>query len=289
MNHPITKVIVLGAGTMGKGIAQWFCQSGVSVQLTDVNHNALIESYKSIVASWDQLEKKGKFTKNEIEDFKKRLNHAGKAELDKHTDLVIEAIVEDLQIKTNVFKEYDQYFSPNTIFASNTSSIPIASLCKDLSPLRKKRFLGLHFFNPATIMKLVEVIETPWVENSVTQNLCDFFQTNKKETAICQDRPGFIVNRIARNFYGEALRIAKVDDESRYKEVDEALKIVGGFKMGPFELMDLIGVDVNFQVSQSVWNSFFQEPRFTPHPLQKQMVDSGRHGIKTKQGFYKYE
>ena len=289
MFHQIEKVVVLGAGTMGKGIAQWFCQNGIKVQLTDVNHQALIESYNSILASWDKLQAKGKFDQFQIETFKKNLSHAGKAELDPHADLIIEAIVEDKDVKRSVFKEYDEHFAEKTIFASNTSSIPIASLCHDMSVKRRSRFLGLHFFNPATLMKLVEIIKTPWTDEKIVTELENFFNKAGKETAQCQDRPGFIVNRVARNFYGEALRIAKHDDEEVYKAIDSTMKEVGGFKMGPFELMDLIGVDVNYQVSNSVWNAFYNEARFTPHHLQKQMVDSGRHGRKTKQGFYKYE
>lgn len=289
MNSTINNIVVLGAGTMGRGIAQWFAQQGVQVQLTDINHNFLVESIQKLNQSWDKLSQKGKFTAQEVENFKASVVASGKADLNNNADLVIEAIIEDSKIKKSVFAEYDTYFNENTLFASNTSSIPIASLASELSEKRKARFIGLHFFNPAPIMKLVEIIATPWTDKEVIKNLDDFFTQKGKVPAKCLDRPGFIVNRVARNFYGEALRIAQVDDESIYKAVDETMKNVGGFRMGPFELMDLIGVDVNLDVSQSVWNSFFQEDRFAPHPLQKQMVDSGRHGKKSKQGFYRYE
>lgn len=289
MSFDGSKIVVLGAGTMGAGIAQWFAQNGAKVQLTDIDHHFLDKSIEKIYQSWDKLQEKGKFKHEDVTQFKLNLTKAGKADLDKHANLVIEAIVENLEIKKTVFAEYDKFFNEMTIFASNTSSISIASLASDLSSKRKERFLGLHFFNPATIMKLVEIIKTPWLNENVCKNLEKYFQQKGKRTALCQDRPGFIVNRVARNFYGEALRIAKIDNEEKFKEIDTIMKNVGGFKMGPFELMDLIGIDVNFDVTQSVWNSYYQEARFQPHLLQKQMVDAKRFGRKTKQGFYRYE
>src|SRR5690606_33850030 len=155
-----------------------------------------------------------------------------------------------------------------------------------VSQARKARFLGLHFFNPAPIMKLVEVIKGEQSDATLCQDLYRWFDEKGKKPALCKDSPGFIVNRVARNFYGEPLRIVEEDDQEKMKDVDRVLKEVGGFRMGPFELMDLIGIDVNYSVTCSVWNAYQQEPRFAPHALQKKMVDEGRLGRKSKRGFY---
>jgi 3-hydroxybutyryl-CoA dehydrogenase len=154
---------------------------------------------------------------------------------------------------------------------------------------RKSRFIGLHFFNPATIMKLVELIKGEQTDSQLCEELYSWFDAKGKKPALCKDSPGFIVNRVARNFYGEPLRIVEEDNEEKMKEVDHILKEVGGFKMGPFELMDLIGIDINYSVTCSVWEAYGKEPRFTPHHLQKKMVNENRLGRKTKHGFYKYD
>jgi 3-hydroxybutyryl-CoA dehydrogenase len=285
----LSKVAVIGAGTMGNGIAQWFTQCGAQVELTDVNSEALKKAQDKTFASWDKLAAKGKFTTDQTEQFKSNYKTCTIDELNPSTDLVIEAIIENIDIKVELFKKLDQHFAGDTFFASNTSSIPIASMASQLSESRKSKFVGIHFFNPAPIMKLVEIIKTPWVAKKNLSFLENWFEEQGKKPALCNDRPGFIVNRVARNFYGEALRIAKSPHEEHFREIDETLKEVGGFRMGPFELMDLIGIDVNFDVTQSVWKSFFYEPRFAPHALQQSMVNSGRFGKKTAQGFYSYE
>ncbi len=285
----IQSVLVIGAGTMGRGIAQWFAQNNTNVELIDNTYDFALKSQELIHISWEKLEQKGKFNSADIEKFKQNLKICKRDEISKNCDLVIEAIFEDLEIKKELFLSLDKSMNENTIFASNTSSFPISSLCKDLSKSRRTKFLGLHFFNPATIMKLVEVIPGNWTDQKVCKDIYDWFDSNGKKPALCIDTPGFIVNRVARNFYGESFRIAAKDDPKKYEEIDRVMKSVGGFKMGPFELMDLIGIDINFNVTQSVWNAYFNEDRFAPHPLQKKMVDSGRFGKKTKEGFYKYE
>ena len=285
----LKKVAILGAGTMGRGIAQWFAQIGVQVELGDAFPEAASKSRELIHESWDKLEKKGKFSSEQVKQFKASLYVTGIEEYSKDSDLLIEAIIEDPKIKREVFQKFDYYFNKETIFASNTSSIPINSMAKELSGDRKKRFLGLHFFNPATIMKLVEIIESHWSDKVLAQDLKEWFKNNNKKPALCVDSPGFIVNRVARNFYGEAFRIAGHEDQEKFKEIDSVLKEVGGFKMGPYELMDLIGIDINYSVTQSVWEAFYHDPRFAPHAIQRNMVDSGRLGKKSKEGFYKYE
>lgn len=282
----LKKVAVLGAGTMGAGIAQWFTQAGCIVELNDAQIEQSERAKDQIFASWDKLQEKGKFDSNQVNTFKN--NFSVVEEYSKDCDLFIEAIIENQNIKIEVFQKLSRHFEEKTIFASNTSSIPIDAMAKELSPSRREKFLGLHFFNPAPIMKLVEVIQGYWTPEVLSQDLKKWFEAKGKKPAICQDGPGFIVNRLARNFYGEALRIANIEDKEKFSEIDSVLKEVGGFRMGPFELMDLIGIDINYAVTESVWKSFYHEPRFAPHSLQRKMVTSGRLGRKTKGGFYEY-
>lgn len=285
----IQKIVVIGAGTMGSGIAQWFTQQDCLVELVDQSTDQLQKAKDQIHSSWDNLVQKNKMKSDAAQVFKTHLHFLQLEETSKDADLVIEAIIENLEIKKNLFKSLDSLFQEKTIIASNTSSFPITLLSKDLSLERQKRFVGLHFFNPATIMKLVEIIKGDATDATLCHDLYSWFESKDKKPALSKDSSGFIVNRVARNFYGEPLRIAKVDDEKRMREIDYILKEVGGFKMGPFELMDLIGIDINYSVTCSVWEAYNKEPRFAPHALQKQMVDEKRLGRKTKRGFYKYD
>ncbi len=283
-----TSVAIIGAGTMGAGIAQWFAQQMLPTVLCDTNEVQLAKALVNIHASWDKLVEKEKLTACQVSQMKSLLETKPIASVSPKMSLVIEAIIEDLAIKKSVFASLDQQFAPTTVFATNTSSFPIALLATSVSPERQKKLLGLHFFNPATLLKLVEVIAGPVTDPSLAQNLYTWFEQNGKEPALCADTPGFIVNRVARSFYGEALRIVSGDDEAQFKEVDRLMREVGEFKMGPFELMDLIGVDINYAVTSSVWEALEKSPRLTPHPLQKKLVDEKRFGKKTKRGFYVY-
>ncbi len=285
----LQRIVVIGAGTMGSGIAQWFAQQMCSVELVDNSQDQLHKALVVIHTSWDKLVEKEKLTSCQVNQMKKLLEVKSLDQVSKKADLVIEAIIENLQIKKDLFQKLDQDFSPSTIIASNTSSFPITLMSEAVSPERKQRFVGLHFFNPATIMKLVEVIKGEHTDATLCSQLYQWFDSKDKKPALCKDSPGFIVNRVARNFYGEPLRIVELDDEAKMKEVDKILKEVGGFKMGPFELMDLIGIDVNYSVTCSVWKAYHQEPRFAPHSLQKKMVEEKRFGRKSKRGFYKYD
>ena len=285
----LNKVSVLGAGTMGAGIAQWFAQCGLQVQLFDVQWEQAQMAIEKIHASWDKLLAKGKFTDDQVKSFKESLQAVSSLDdFDSDSDLLIEAIVENLKIKVDIFQKLHHHFKEQTIFASNTSSLPIDSMARELDDSRKKRFVGLHFFNPAPIMKLVEIIKSHWTQEDLSRDLQEWFNQQGKKPAICSDGPGFIVNRLARSFYVEPQRIIKVESTQRVKETDTILKEVGGFRMGPFELMDLIGIDVNLEVAKSVWKSFYYEPRFQPHAIQEKLVISGRWGKKTKGGFYEY-
>ena len=281
----LRKIVVIGAGTMGSGIAQWFTQQLCMVELVDTSEAQLQKALNDIHVSWDKLAEKGKLSN--AAELKQLISVKMIDQVAKDADLVVEAIIENLEIKRELFKKLDNYFEPHTILASNTSSFPIHLMAEAVK--RKDRFLGLHFFNPATIMKLVEVIKGKDSSEELCRDLYSWFDSKDKKPAFCKDSPGFIVNRVARNFYGEPLRIVENEDEAKIKEVDRILKEVGGFKMGPFELMDLIGIDVNYSVTCSVWEAYNKEPRFAPHKLQKQMVDEKRFGRKAKRGFYKYD
>jgi 3-hydroxybutyryl-CoA dehydrogenase len=285
----LKKIVVIGAGTMGSGIAQWFTQQKCSVELVDNSDEQLSRALKSIHISWDKLLEKKKLSLEEITEMKESLSIKKLDSVSKDADLVIEAIIENLEIKKDLFNKLDQYFNSHTILSSNTSSFPIELMAAAVTSERRKRFVGLHFFNPATIMKLVEVIKPKDADEQLCHDLYQWFDSKDKKPALCKDSPGFIVNRVARNFYGEPLRIVESDNESKMKEVDHILREVGGFKMGPFELMDLIGIDVNYSVTCSVWEAYQREPRFAPHALQKQMVEEKRLGRKAKRGFYKYD
>jgi 3-hydroxybutyryl-CoA dehydrogenase len=285
----LQRIVVIGAGTMGSGIAQWFTQQMCMVELVDNSEEQLKKALSSIHSSWDKLVEKEKLTSCQVNQMKKLLETKQLEQVSKNADLVVEAIIENLDIKKSLFRNLDAHFAPHTILSSNTSSFPISLMAEAVSSERKKRFIGLHFFNPATVMKLVEVIKADQTDAALCGELYHWFESKDKQPALSKDSPGFIVNRVARNFYGEPLRIVETEDQDKMKEVDRILKDVGGFKMGPFELMDLIGIDVNYSVTCSVWEAYGHEPRFAPHALQKKMVEEKRFGRKTKRGFYQYD
>lgn len=285
----INKVLVIGAGTMGSGIAWWFSSLGINVDLLDESNEQLLRAQKYCTEQTVKLASRNKLDQSVTQDLLNIIKYIKKDEIAQDYDLVVEAIIENLEIKKDLFNFLDKKLAPHTIIASNTSSFPIVQMGEGLSKDRQKRFLGLHFFNPAPIMKLVEIISSTHTDPKLASDLYAWFETKGKVPAHCKDSPGFIVNRVARNFYGEPLRIAEKEDENKFREIDHVLKEVGGFRMGPFELMDLIGIDINYSVTCSVWNAYNQEPRFAPHQLQEQMVKEGRLGRKTKRGFYQYE
>lgn len=285
----IKNVIIIGSGTMGQGIAQWFLQQKIVVEMVDSNPDFAHKAHENILLQLDSLVAKGKFSNSDAQSFKQNLHVRNLLDVNPSADLIIEAIIEDKEVKKELFKKLDTFLSPKTIIATNTSSFLITELAKDLSEKRKLNFLGLHFFNPATIMKLVEVVNGLETDKKMSQALLEWFKQSGKIPCACNDSPGFIVNRVARNFYGESLRAVELYDLAKIKEVDLVLREVGGFKMGPFELMDLIGIDVNLSVTESVYRAFFDEARFKPHRLQKEMVDAKRLGKKSKKGFYLYE
>jgi 3-hydroxybutyryl-CoA dehydrogenase len=285
----LKNVVVIGTGTMGQGIAQWFLQQHINVEIVDNDYDFAIKCQLKIFDQLDILLAKGKLVESDAIKFKNNIHVKKLNEISKDADLVIEAIIENSEIKKELFRKLNDIFGENTIFASNTSSFSITELSKELSSSRKLKFLGLHFFNPATIMKLVEVINGLETDKNISKLLIAWFNSRGKVACECNDAPGFIVNRVARNFYGESLRAVETYDLDKIKEVDLVLRDVGGFKMGAFELMDLIGIDINLSVTESIYHAFLEEPRFKPHRLQKEMVDAKRLGRKSKKGFYVYE
>ena len=287
MNLEVHKVAVIGAGTMGWGIAQWLAQVGIKVYLSDIQEDVVQRSRELIERRWEKLVGRKVFSQEDVSAFGHNLHTGGEGTIPwDELDLVIEAVVESLEVKSKLFKSLPIEPDSRCIVASNTSSIPIGKLAESLPPSRRAYFLGLHFFNPAPVMKLVEVVAGAESDLEICEGLARWFREKKKIPAFCRDKPGFIVNRVARNFYGEALKIAGDGKEESFREVDEVVKNVGGFPMGPFELMDLIGIDVNYQVTCSLWEAFDRHPRFEPHPLQRDLVEKGRWGKKTQGGFY---
>ena len=283
----IQKAAVIGAGTMGRGIAQWLTQMGVEVYLSDIQEGLAQKSREIVEQQWQKLVGRNIFDEAQAKNFQSKLHIGEEGKIPwEGLDLVIEAVVENLEIKSELLRSLPPNLSSHCIIASNTSSIPIGKLAVSLSSSRRAYFLGLHFFNPAPVMKLVEVVAGPESDLAICRNIAEWFKNKKKIPALCRDKPGFIVNRVARNFYGEALRIADEGKEENFREVDEVIKKVGGFRMGPFELMDLIGIDINYQVTCSLWEAFEYHPRFEPHPLQRNLVEKGYLGKKTERGFY---
>jgi 3-hydroxybutyryl-CoA dehydrogenase len=285
----LNKILVIGAGTMGSGIAQWFLQCGLEVHLTDANMIFLESQKNKIFENLEKLLNKNKISQNQFESIKQKFHIIPSHKVDDDYNLIIEAIIEDLQVKKKLFSELDATQNINCIFASNTSSLSIKEISQDLKTERKMNFVGVHFFNPAPIMPLVEIIKTDITPSHLIDQLKTWFEKKSKKVVICHDSPAFIVNRVARNFYGEAMRIAAKDDEVFFKEIDQVMKNVGLFKMGPFELMDLIGIDINLAVTESVWHAFKEHPRFAPHEMQIQRVKNKTFGVKSKKGFYQYE
>jgi 3-hydroxybutyryl-CoA dehydrogenase len=278
----------VGAGTMGAGIAQWFCQNDVYVDLADVKTEQLNVASQNIKLSWNSLLEKNKISLEQRHSFDNKLKMTSLDQIDENYNLVIEAIFENLSIKLDLFKSLDEKLNSDCIFASNTSSFQMQLFLPVLDECRRAKFLGLHFFNPAPIMKLVEIINSEKTDKALADNLYQWFEAKGKKPAICSDSPGFIVNRVARNFYGEALRIVENEDVEHMRLVDHIMREVGTFKMGPFELMDMIGIDVNLDVTRSVHAAFDSHDRFAPHHLQEQMVREKRFGKKSKRGFYEY-
>jgi 3-hydroxybutyryl-CoA dehydrogenase len=276
---------IVGSGAMGSGIAQVAATAGHKTIVYDTNSAALEKAKTNLINSLTKLVEKQKITDNKAKEILSLTSYSTSIQDFKNCDLIIEAIVENSHVKQEVFKELESITSETCVLASNTSSLSItsiASACKN-----PEKVIGIHFFNPATLMPLVEII--PGVAtNLLIANHCQALITSwGKVTVMAKDTPGFIVNRVARPFYSEALRI--YDEQiADIATIDWAMREIGGFKMGPFELMDLIGHDVNYVVTETVWQQFYYDPRFKPSLTQKRLLEANFLGKKSNRGFYDY-
>ena len=279
------KLSVIGAGTMGTGIGQVAATAGWHVVINDTSSEVLEKSSSNLVKVMNRLVEKGKIDQKEADSILGRIDFTEDQNYFENSDLVIEAIVENLEIKKKVFSNIESIVREDTIIASNTSSLSLASIGSALeNPLR---FIGIHFFNPAPLMPLVEIIPSVQSADETTKQAKEWVDSWKKLTVLAKDTPGFIVNRVARPFYGESLRIYE-EGLADMATIDWSLKELGGFRMGPFELMDFIGNDINYTVTETVFESFFFDPRYKPSFTQKRMAEAGLLGRKTGKGYYDY-
>ena len=277
------KIGIVGAGAMGIGIAQVAAQAGHEVVVFDSFDGATERAATLLQNTLLKLEEKGKIA--DAKSIFERLFFTKNIEQLADCQLIVEAIVEDIEVKKQVFSTLEKIVSEDCILATNTSSLSItaiAAACKNAN-----RVIGIHFFNPAPIMELVEIIPALQSDNQVVTFSKNLIDTWKKKTVVCKDTPAFIVNRIARPFYSEALRILD-EGIADIATIDFAMKTKGRFRMGPFELMDFIGHDVNFRVTESVFNAFYFDPRYKPSFSQKRLFEAGWLGKKTGRGFYQY-
>lgn len=276
---------IVGAGTMGGGIAHVAAAAGCDVLLHDVSPDFLDRGMARLRGDVAKGVEKGKLTPEQATGVVSRVSPVPGLEALSGCDIIIEAAVEDAAVKREIFARISAAASPSAILATNTSSLSVTALSSSVAS--PDRFVGLHFFNPPVAMKLVEVVRGDATSDATVAAVAAFARRLGKVPVVAADSPGFIVNRVARPFYGEALKILG-EGVATAEEVDRIVKSVGGFRMGPFELMDLIGIDVNLAVTKSVYDQTFGEPRFRPHIIQQKMVDSGRLGRKSGRGFYRY-
>jgi 3-hydroxybutyryl-CoA dehydrogenase len=276
---------IIGAGTMGIGIAQVAATNGCKVWVYDANAKQVETATVGLEKTLTKLVDKQKISAEKMTEILANISIATELKDFKDCELIIEAIIENKEIKNKVFTELEKYVSESCVIGSNTSSISITSLGAELQ--KPERFIGIHFFNPAPLMPLVEVIPSLLTEKSLPEKIYNLMKDWGKTPVIAKDIPGFIVNRIARPYYGEGLRIVE-ENIATPEQVDEAMKTLGNFKMGPFELMDLIGVDVNFSVTTTVYKDYFYDPKYKPSLLQQRMSEAKLHGRKTGKGFYDY-
>jgi 3-hydroxybutyryl-CoA dehydrogenase len=276
---------VIGSGAMGSGIAQVAATAGHNVIVYDNNSAQLEKAKAALQSTLNKLVEKGKFSRETADQIVSRITFADKLDKFSSCRLVIEAIVENLEVKQNIFRELEMIVSEKAILASNTSSLSItsiASACKHVN-----RVMGIHFFNPAPLMPLVEIIPGIATDATLITEAKNLIDSWGKSTVLTKDTPGFIVNRIARSYYGESIRMYE-EGIADFATIDWAMKHFGAFRMGPFELMDFIGNDINYKVTETVWEQFFYEPRFKPSFTQKRLFEAKFFGKKSGRGYYSY-
>lgn len=272
---------------MGQGIASACAYHGFTTKVYDINEQVLSRAHAVIFNGYDKLVEKNKITREQSSGIEKNLEFS--SDINKLSDcgFVIEAAVENIDLKKVIYSQLDEITSAETILATNTSSYSVTAISSAVKN-NKSRVIGMHFFNPANIMKLVEIIKGEFTSDEVLETAIDVAQKLGKTPVVCKDTPAFIVNRVARSFYGEALKILG-EENIGVQTIDTIMRDEGGFKMGPFELMDLIGIDVNYSVTKSVYEAFFHDQKYKPHPIQQKLVEAGMLGRKTGRGFYNYK
>lgn len=291
MNTPYTtqqtplKIGVLGAGSMGSGIVQIAATQKHQTVLVDLNEEALNKAAANLKNILARMVEKDKIDQATADVIMGRIMFSKNIADFKECDMVIEAIVENLEVKKKVFAQLESIVSPDCILASNTSSLSIASIASACK--KAERVIGIHFFNPAPLMPLVEIIPAVQTSEATTTTSRALIDSWGKVTVLAKDTPGFIVNRVARPFYGEALKIYE-EGVADFATIDWAMTEIGGFKMGPFTLMDYIGNDINYTVTESVFAAFYYDPRYKPSFTQKRHAEAGWFGRKTGRGYYNY-
>jgi 3-hydroxybutyryl-CoA dehydrogenase len=279
------KIGILGAGSMGSGIAQVAAQSGHLVVLADTSQDALDKAKAKLAKIMARLAEKGKLSEDVALDIQARISYSTDLADFAGSGLVIEAIIENLEIKQKVFKTIEGIVGDDCILATNTSSLSVASIAAAVD--NSERIIGIHFFNPAPLMPLVEIIPAVQTSDATTKASRDLIDSWKKVTVLAKDTPGFIVNRVARPFYGEALKIYE-EGVADFATIDWAMTELGGFRMGPYTLMDYIGNDINYTVTETVFAAFYYDPRYKPSFTQKRHSEAGWYGRKSGRGYFSY-